>query len=129
MTTALKPDELLLDVRIPLLPVGVRFGFYEFSRRAGDFAMAMALTVWEPAGGMMKNVRFGAGGCEPKARRLAEVERFLAGSEADAAAFAAAGDLAAQALNDVMEDARTPAPFRRQLMRTVASRALERSAA
>jgi hypothetical protein len=43
MTTALKPDELLAEARLPILPACARFGFAEFSRRAGDFAMAMAL--------------------------------------------------------------------------------------
>src|SRR5438132_1253725 len=46
MTTALKPDELLLQVRFPLLLQGTLFGFQEFSRRAGDFALAMALVTF-----------------------------------------------------------------------------------
>src|SRR3954452_13104970 len=41
MTTALADDELLVEVRLPLLPPEARFGFYEFNRRAGDFALAM----------------------------------------------------------------------------------------
>ncbi len=40
MSTALKEDELLAEVRYPLLPDDTRFGFNEFSRRAGDFLMA-----------------------------------------------------------------------------------------
>src|SRR5438105_1570134 len=32
MTTALEPDELLAEVRLPLPAPDVRFGFYEFSR-------------------------------------------------------------------------------------------------
>src|SRR5262249_56058271 len=44
MTTNLAEDELLVAVRLPLLPPDTRWGFYEFSRRAGDFAMAMAVT-------------------------------------------------------------------------------------
>ena len=46
MTTTLAEDELLREVRLPLLPEDTRFGFYEFSRRAGDFAMAMALATY-----------------------------------------------------------------------------------
>ena len=44
MTTALREDELLVEARLPLLSDDTRCGFYEFSRRAGDFAMA-ACTV------------------------------------------------------------------------------------
>src|SRR5947209_896366 len=40
MTTTLAEDELLTEVRLPLLPPDTRFGFYEFNRRAGDFAIA-----------------------------------------------------------------------------------------
>lgn len=46
MTTTLEDDELLTEVRLPLLPPDTRFGFYEFNRRAGDFALAMALAVY-----------------------------------------------------------------------------------
>jgi aerobic carbon-monoxide dehydrogenase medium subunit len=45
MTTALKPDELLAEARLPILPACARFGFAEFSRRTGDFAMAMAVSL------------------------------------------------------------------------------------
>ena len=46
MTTALAEDELLTQARLPLLPSDTRFGFCEFSRRAGDFALAMALVAY-----------------------------------------------------------------------------------
>src|SRR6478672_8405607 len=35
MSTALAPDELLVEARLPLLKNGTRFGFYEYSRRVG----------------------------------------------------------------------------------------------
>jgi len=41
LTTTLEPDELLTEIRLPLLDDGWRTGFAEFSRRAGDFALAM----------------------------------------------------------------------------------------
>src|SRR3954469_20774393 len=37
MSTALEADELLEQVRLPLLPADTKVGFNEFSRRAGDF--------------------------------------------------------------------------------------------
>jgi carbon-monoxide dehydrogenase medium subunit len=40
MTTALGPDELLTAVRFPLAGPGEGFGFAEFARRHGDFALA-----------------------------------------------------------------------------------------
>jgi hypothetical protein len=35
-----KEDELLTEVRLPLLPPDTHCGFYEFNRRAGDFSTA-----------------------------------------------------------------------------------------
>src|SRR5882724_11117457 len=43
---ALQEDELLTEVRLPILAADTRFGFYEFDRRAGDFALAMALVTY-----------------------------------------------------------------------------------
>ena len=51
MTTALADDELLVEARLPMLAAGTACGFYEFSRRAGDFAMAMALGLYRLDGG------------------------------------------------------------------------------
>ena len=44
MTTALREDELLREVRLPILPKGTYAGFAEYSRRAGDYAIAMAVS-------------------------------------------------------------------------------------
>src|SRR5690348_1620807 len=57
MTTVLAEDELLVAAKLPLLAPDARFGFQEFSRRAGDFAMAAALMTWHPRGGTMRDVR------------------------------------------------------------------------
>src|ERR1700689_5498922 len=51
MTTALTEDELLVEARLPLLAAETRCGFYEFSRRAGDFAMAAAVGTYRVEGG------------------------------------------------------------------------------
>jgi carbon-monoxide dehydrogenase medium subunit len=126
MTTTLKEDELLAEVRLPLLPADTRFGFYEFSRRAGDFAISMALAAYRVADGKVVEPRIAVGGAEPHARRMAEAEQTLAGRSAERDAFVAAADRAAAAV-DPMEDATTRAEYRRDLVRTVTRRALERS--
>ncbi len=40
LSTVLEPDELLTDVRFPIAQPGEGFGFGEFARRHGDFALA-----------------------------------------------------------------------------------------
>lgn len=128
MTTSLAEDELLAEVRLPLLPAETHFGFYEFNRRAGDFAIAMALTTYRLRDGKIIELRIAVGGAEPHARRMSDAEKTLAGRPADADSFAAAADLAAAGV-DPMEDAVTSAEYRRDLVRTVVRRALEQSTA
>jgi carbon-monoxide dehydrogenase medium subunit len=124
MTTALAPDELLAQARLPVLPAGTRFGFREFSRRAGDFALAMALATWRPDRDVMKDVRLGVGGAEANPRRIAEAERLLEGKPASAQAFAAAADAVAKAVAP-LDDIRYPREYRRDVVRAMARRALE----
>jgi carbon-monoxide dehydrogenase medium subunit len=126
MTTRLAEDELLIEVRLPLLPPDAHFGFYEFNRRAGDFALAMALAVYRVEGGRIVAPRLAVGGAETHVRRIAEAEQVLAGRAPSADSFAAAAGRAADAI-DPMEDAQTSAEYRRDLVRTVMRRALEQS--
>jgi len=127
MTTALADDELLVEARLPLLPDDARAGFYEFSRRVGDFALAMALGVYRVAGGKMVEPRLAVGGAEVKPRRIAEAERALDGVAPGDAAFRAAAAAATAAI-DPMEDIVNTAEFRRDLVLAVTRRALERAA-
>ena len=49
-STALEPDELLLQLEVPEQPAGTRVGFAEHSRIHGDFALAGAAVVARPDG-------------------------------------------------------------------------------
>jgi carbon-monoxide dehydrogenase medium subunit len=123
MTTALQEDELLVEARLPLLPPDTRFGFYEFSRRAGDFAIAMALVTYRLADGRMVEPRLGIGGAEPKPRRIAQAERLLDGQRPGPDAFTAAAQAAAEAV-EAMDDPNYSAQYRRELVGTMTLRAL-----
>ncbi len=127
MSTALNEDELLAEVRLPLLPADTKWGFYEFNRRAGDFAMAAALATYRVAGGKIADARVGVGGAEDHPRRIPEAEAVLNGKAPGAEAFKAAADAAVAAV-DPMEDMQTTADYRRDLVRAVTRRALERAA-
>lgn len=128
MSTALAEDELLAEVRLPLLGDNARFGFNEFNRRAGDFALASSLAVFDLVGGVMKNVRIGLGGVEASPRRMAAAEAALEGQAPGDTIFRAAADAAANAA-DPLEDIQTSADYRRDLTRAVVRRALERAIA
>ena len=127
MTTALRDDELLAEARLPVLAAGTRCGFYEFSRRAGDFALAASLVTYRIEGGKIVEPRVALGGVEVSPRRIAEAARALAGAEPGDKAFRAAA-AAAAAVVDPMEDIVNTAEFRRDLVLAVTRRALERAA-
>jgi carbon-monoxide dehydrogenase medium subunit len=128
MTTALDEDEILVEVRLPILPADTRFGFYEFNRRAGDFALAMALVTYRVEDGMISSARVAVGGVESQPRRIAQAEQALAGRPPDRAAFEAAAAAVVVAV-DPLDDATTSASYRRDLAQTVTRRALEQAAA
>ena len=127
MTTTLVEDELLAEARLPLLPADAKFGFNEFSRRAGDFAMAAALVTYRLEAGKIADARVGVGGAEARPRRIAEAESALSGQAPGDKVFRAAAEVAATAV-DALEDHQTSADYRRDLVRAVVRRALEQAA-
>jgi carbon-monoxide dehydrogenase medium subunit len=128
MTTALAPDELLAEVRLPLLPADTRFSFCEFSRRAGDFAIAMALATFRIRHGVLTGARIGVGGVEGSPRRIGAVESMLEGQWPSGEVFRAAADRVAGSV-EPLDDSRYASGYRRDLARVLTRRALERAAA
>jgi len=126
MATALAEDELLAEVRVPMISKETRFGFCEFNRRAGDFAIAMALITYRIADGVMVEPRVGIGGAEARPRRIAEAEAALQNRPPELETFRAAAEAAAEAI-DPIEDIQADAEYRRDLVRSVTRRALERA--
>jgi aerobic carbon-monoxide dehydrogenase medium subunit len=128
MTTARADDELLTAVELPILPADTRVGFCEFSRRAGDFALGMALACYRLKDGAITDARLGLGGAEARPRRIAEAEAALNGCTPSPKVFEAAATAAAAAI-DPLEDINTNAEYRRDLIHAMTRRALERAAA
>jgi len=127
MTTTLAEDELLRAGRLPVPADDTRYGFEEFNRRAGDFAIAMALVSFRVEDGVIADPRVGIGGAEDRPRRIAEAEAALTGKPPGEAAFRAAGEAAAEAV-DPMSDPNNSAKYRRDLVRALTRRALEKAA-
>jgi carbon-monoxide dehydrogenase medium subunit len=127
MTTALNDEEILTEVRLPLLSADTRVGFQEFSRRAGDFALSMAVVTYRLVNGKITDARVGIGGAEPFARRIADAEAALNSKSPGPEAFQAAAEAAAAAI-DPLEDIQTSAEYRRDLVRAMTRRALDSAA-
>ncbi|RZN32780.1 xanthine dehydrogenase family protein subunit M [Bradyrhizobium sp. Leo121] len=81
-TTALEPDEILTEIRLPIMTPDWRVGFYEFSRRAGDFALGMAVAAARVEGSTIREARLGVGGVADRAIRLGALEDQLVGKSA-----------------------------------------------
>src|SRR5256714_4099477 len=75
--TALKPDEVITEVRLPLLDASWRTGFNEFSRRAGDFAIAMSAVALKTSGSKIVEARIAIGGVEDRPPRRAPARTVL----------------------------------------------------
>jgi carbon-monoxide dehydrogenase medium subunit len=128
METALRPDELLAEALLPILPEGTRFGFAEFSRRPGDYALALALAVLRLDAGVIAAPRIGLGGAEATPRRIAAAEALLRGAAPGETVFRAAAAAAAAAI-DPLVDPDTHAQYRRELVGAMVYRALTEACA
>ena len=123
MSTTLQPDELLVDIRFDLMPEDALWGFFEFSRRVGDYALAMCLATYELENGRIVRPKVGLGAVEARARRMGEVEAMLVGQAPDAELFEDAARCASQII-DPLEDPQADAAYRRHLTHTAVARAL-----
>jgi aerobic carbon-monoxide dehydrogenase medium subunit len=123
LTTALEPDEIVSEIRFPAWPKQRRFGFQEFARRRGDFALAAAAVFFDASGGKFRGVRVGAIGVADYPVRLVAVERLLDGSEIGEAAIAKAEGTASAAV-DPADDIHASGAYRKRLIGVMVERAL-----
>jgi len=96
-STALEPDEILTEIRIPPWPGG--HAFVEFSRIHANFAVVGVAALTELDGGRIRRAALAVTGVAPTAIRATAAEQVLAGAAATpqaarAAAVAGAADLA-----------------------------------
>lgn len=126
-TTALRPDELATEVRIPLLKDG-SFGFTEIARTAGDFATVAVVAVAWIEDGAIARARVALAGVEGTMVRARAAEDFLAGRPATPEAIEEAAGIATEGL-DPIGDASCSADYRRHLARVLTARALQQAVA
>jgi aerobic carbon-monoxide dehydrogenase medium subunit len=128
LMTALKPDEIITEIRLPAWPAKRRFGFQEFARRRGDFALAAAMLFYDDDGGKARNAHVGAIGVADTPVRLPAVEQVLNGSAIDEATIAKA-EAAASASVDPTDDIHASGAYRKALVGVMVERALRAAAA
>lgn len=128
-TTALAPDEMLVEIRVPATPARTGWGFQEVSRRHGDFALvgAAALLILDEAG-VISSARLTFNGAAPAPVRSTAAEALLLGNRPDEALFRRAGERASEDL-DPDADIHATAEYRREVGAVMARRALVQAAA
>jgi aerobic carbon-monoxide dehydrogenase medium subunit len=128
LMTALEPDEIITEIRLPAWPAKRRFGFQEFARRRGDFAMAAAAVFYDDDNGKARNAHVGAIGVADFPLRLPSVEAVINGQKVDDAVIARAEAAASAAVNPA-DDIHSSGAYRKALVGVMVERALKAAAA
>jgi carbon-monoxide dehydrogenase medium subunit len=124
LMTALKPDEIITEIRFPAWPAARRFGFCEFARRRGDFALAAAAVFYDPDdAGKARNAHVGAIGVADGPLRLTAVETVINGHIVDDAVITKAEAAASAAVNPA-DDIHASGAYRKHLIGVMVERAL-----
>jgi aerobic carbon-monoxide dehydrogenase medium subunit len=127
MTTAVEPDEIVTAVKLPLWPAGHRYGFHEFARRRGDFAIVGAAVLIDAGiDAVVQRAAIALCGAAITPIRLRDAEATLVGKTLEAAAIKAAAECA-RALAPI-SDIHASADYRRHLAEVLVRRALTEAA-
>ena len=124
MATALRDDELLVEVRVPLWPARSGAAYMKFPHPASRFAVVgVAAAVTLDTQGTATRVGVGVTGAGTKAVRAKGVEGGCTGTKLDAATIEAAAQKAAEGV-DVQADLQGSVEYKSHLCRVFAKRAL-----
>jgi carbon-monoxide dehydrogenase medium subunit len=127
LITALQADEIITEVLLPLWPAKRRFGFQEFARRRGDFAMAAAAVFYDDDGGKARNAHVGAIGVADRPLRLKAAEDAINGNTIDEGVIAKAETAASASVNPD-DDIHASGAYRKALIGVMVERALREAA-
>ncbi|HZS33073.1 MAG TPA: xanthine dehydrogenase family protein subunit M [Methylomirabilota bacterium] len=126
-TTALGPDEVLTEIRIPVPPARSGAAYVKHPHPASRFAVVgVAAAVTLDGAGNCREAHVGVTGVGSNAVRAKGVEAALAGKAADAAAIAAASQKAADGIA-INADLQGSEEYKAHLTRVYTRRALERA--
>ncbi len=123
MVTALEPDELVTKIEIDQLAPDAGWGFEEFARRHGDYALAAVAVTVLRRDGIASDLRIAVMGVGETAMRVKEAEEVLEGHELDESLIGVAVDALRSAI-EPNSDLHASADYRRHLCGELARRAL-----
>jgi aerobic carbon-monoxide dehydrogenase medium subunit len=128
MATALREDELLVEIRVPALALSTGSAYMKFAHPASRFAVVgAAAVITVDKAGKCSAASVGITGAGTKAVRAKGVEAGLVGKRLDAATIEAAAQKAAEGI-DVQADLQGSVEYKSHLCRVFARRAIEAAA-
>jgi aerobic carbon-monoxide dehydrogenase medium subunit len=123
-STALQPEEILKEIRIPLPPPSSGGAYLKLERKVGDYATAgVAAQITLDTGGVCRRAGIGLTNVGFSPLKANQAEAFLVGKLLDDAVIKQASELAAGESNPI-EDIRGPVEYKRDLVRVLTARAL-----
>jgi len=126
-TTALEPDEILTEIRIPAPPARSGGSYVKLERKVGDFATAAsAVQLTLGAGGEVASAGIGLTNAGPTPLRASDAEQYLIGKQPGADVIAEAARLAST-IAMPSADRRGAIEYKRQMARVLTARALQRA--
>jgi carbon-monoxide dehydrogenase medium subunit len=127
--TALAPDEILTEIRIPVPPPRSGGAYVKLERKVGDFATAAsAVQVTLGAGGEVERAGIALTNAGPTPVHATAAQDFLRGKRPDANTIVEASKLAAQAASP-SPDRRGTVEYKKAMARVLTARALNRAVA
>ncbi|MFZ1134134.1 MAG: xanthine dehydrogenase family protein subunit M [Candidatus Korobacteraceae bacterium] len=126
-TTALQPDEIVTEIRVPLPPPHSGGAYFKLERKVGDFATAaVAAQISLDANGVCQQVGIALTNVGPTPIKAAKAEAFLRGKKLDEPTIRQAAQLASEEAQP-SSDLRGPVEYKRGLVKELAFRALSRA--
>jgi carbon-monoxide dehydrogenase medium subunit len=125
--TVIAPDELMLELRVPIRP-GSGSAYEKVERRVGDYPVAAGGAVLWLDGDTVTDVGIGLTAVGAAHFAAPEAESALRGAPATEESFAEAGRIAAEHCHPAA-DQRGPVDYKRHLAAELTTRALRRAAA
>jgi CO/xanthine dehydrogenase FAD-binding subunit len=129
LSTDLRTDEMLLEIRFPVSPAGSLSAFTEATNRHHDLALAGVAVHLELAeGGLVANARIVCNGIAPSPVRLKRVEQTLCGTRADDDAVRDAVQFSLEGV-EPEGDIHASADYRSAVLPRLVARALQQAVA
>ena len=125
--TALTPDEILVEVRVPMPPARSGGAYLKLERKVGDFATAaVAVQLALSPNGTCDQVGIGLTNVGLTPIKASEAEAALRGKRPDDATLKRAAELASEASRP-SEDLRGSVAYKKDLVRVLTARALRKA--